>query len=211
MNVDGSGPVDSRRRSGRRIGLVLGAGGTPGATWMIGALGAVQERMARPLGEVDLLLGTSAGSVLAAALRYGLTPDALVAHQRGAASSDLPDLHALERESGRLPSLPRFALGSSRLLAQTVRAPHRVQPNVAVSACTPWGRTEHHMLRRCVRRLVQSRGPNAPGSEPHGHAKRQWPERHTWIMDARRHRVLETSLATPPHRLREQQAVSVPR
>jgi hypothetical protein len=46
----------------------------------------------------------------------------------------MPDLDALERESGRLPSLPRFRLGSPRLLARAVRSPHLVHPHVAMSA-----------------------------------------------------------------------------
>jgi NTE family protein len=169
----------SKRR--RRIGLVLGAGGTLGAAWMVGALGAVQNRIGRPLGEVDVVVGTSAGSVLAAALRYGMTPDALVEHQRGETSPDLPDLDALERESGRVPALPRFRLGSPRLLARAIRSPHLVHPNVAMSACAPHGRREHHALRHYLHRLVQTRGTHAHASTAPGPAG-HWPERHTWIM-----------------------------
>jgi len=55
--------------------VVLGAGGTLGAAWMIGALGAIQERVGRPLADVDVIVGTSAGSILAASLRYGMTPE----------------------------------------------------------------------------------------------------------------------------------------
>ena len=54
----------SRRRvpaqRSRRIGLVLGAGGVLGAAWTAGALAALQERVDRPLGTVDLVVGTSA-------------------------------------------------------------------------------------------------------------------------------------------------------
>jgi NTE family protein len=56
-------------RSRPRVGLVLGAGGVLGAAWMTGALPALQDRLPCPLGEVDLIVGTSAGSVIAAALR----------------------------------------------------------------------------------------------------------------------------------------------
>jgi len=162
--------------------VVLGAGGTLGAAWMIGALGAIQERVGRPLADVDVIVGTSAGSILAASLRYGMTPETLVAHQRGAAAPNLPDLHALERESGRLPSLPRFALGSPRLLAHAVRTPHRVHPNVMMSAWAPRGRTEHHTLSRFVHALVHTRGPHAGCRESHGPRVRHWPARRTWIM-----------------------------
>jgi predicted acylesterase/phospholipase RssA len=54
-------PLRSPRRR-RRVGLVLGAGGTLGAAWMVGALGAVQERIGRPLQDLDVIVGTSAGS-----------------------------------------------------------------------------------------------------------------------------------------------------
>jgi len=165
----------------RRIGLVLGAGGTLGATWMVGALGAVQERVGRPLGGVDVVVGTSAGSVLAAALRYGMTPEALVEHQRGAESPDMPDLDALERESGRVPALPRLRLGSPRLMARAIRSPHLVHPHVAMSAWAPRGRREHHALRRYLHRLVQTRGAHAHARSSPGSDTR-WPERHTWIM-----------------------------
>src|SRR5437764_1301365 len=50
---------------------------------MIGVLPSLAERIGRPLGELELLVGTSAGSVLAAALRCGMTVDELVTHQRG--------------------------------------------------------------------------------------------------------------------------------
>ncbi|GAA1039721.1 patatin-like phospholipase family protein [Virgisporangium ochraceum] len=180
-------PDPDRPGRRRRVGLVLGAGGTLGATWMIGALGAVQERIGRPLGEVDVLVGTSAGSVLAASLRYGMTPDDLVAHQRGTTSPDLPDLEVLERDSGRLPSVPRLRLGSPRLLARAVRSPHLVHPHVAMSAWAPRGRKEHHALRHYMHRLVQTRGTHAHARVAHAHAahstaSRLWPERHTWIM-----------------------------
>ena len=54
-----------------RVALVLGAGGVLGAAWMTGALVRLQERLPGPVAETDLMFGTSAGSVLAAALRCG--------------------------------------------------------------------------------------------------------------------------------------------
>jgi len=66
-----------------RVGLVLGAGGVVGAAWMTGALQAVQDRLPMPINDVDLIVGTSAGSVLAAALRCGVTLDDMIALQHG--------------------------------------------------------------------------------------------------------------------------------
>ena len=65
------GPDVAPGGSRRRVGLVLGAGGVLGAAWMTGALPALQELLPCPLADVNLVVGTSAGSVLAAALRCG--------------------------------------------------------------------------------------------------------------------------------------------
>ena len=54
--------------SSPRRGLVLGAGGVLGAAWMIGALCALEEETDIDATKVDVLLGTSAGSVVAALL-----------------------------------------------------------------------------------------------------------------------------------------------
>ena len=54
------GPDRARHRS-RRIALVLGAGGVLGAAWMTGALACLADRLPCPPGDVDLVVGTSAG------------------------------------------------------------------------------------------------------------------------------------------------------
>ncbi len=77
------GQVRGIGASGGRVGLVLGAGGVVGAAWMTGALQAVQDRLPMAINDVDLIVGTSAGSVLAAALRCGVSLDDMIALQRG--------------------------------------------------------------------------------------------------------------------------------
>ena len=72
--------------TGPRIGLVLGAGGVLGAAWMTGVLPALQQRLPCALSNVDVIVGTSAGSVLAAALRCGASIDEIIAYQRGEAA-----------------------------------------------------------------------------------------------------------------------------
>ncbi|HTK62648.1 MAG TPA: patatin-like phospholipase family protein [Pseudonocardia sp.] len=125
----------------RRIGLVLGAGGVLGSSWMVGALAAVSARIGRPLVDLDLIVGTSAGSILAAALRAGMTVEELVAHQRGETIDGVPDMRTMERETGDgLPPLPYPWLGSPRLLARAATRPWRVRPVVAASALLPLGR-----------------------------------------------------------------------
>src|SRR5215470_1917691 len=104
-----------------RTALVLGAGGVLGAAWMTGALPAVQDRLPVPIGEVDLMLGTSAGSVLAAALRCGASIDDLVAYQRGEPVGDLATVGDIGGR--RWPRPPRPWLGSPKLVASSLRAP----------------------------------------------------------------------------------------
>jgi NTE family protein len=161
--------VGVRMTRERRVAVVLGAGGTLGAAWMIGGLAPLQERIGRPLHEVDTIVGTSAGSVLAAALRHGFTPGDLVAHQLGESHPRVPDAAEFAADSGSLPPPPRLRLGSARMLATATLAPHSVPPRVLASALIPQGRARHHTLRRYVQALVQE----APES---------WPHRRTWIV-----------------------------
>lgn len=145
-----------------RIGLVLGAGGVLGSAWMVGALRALQGVVDRPLGEVELVLGTSAGAVLGSALRCGVSVDELVDHQAGVPVDRLPDMRTLERESGDgLPPVPLPWLGSPRLVAATVTAPCRVDPVVAASALLPVGRARMGSLIRLVDALQARIGVTA--------------------------------------------------
>ena len=159
-----------------RVGLVLGAGGILGSAWMAGALPAVQERVGRPLGELDLVLGTSAGSVLGAALRCGMSVEELLAHQRGATPAeiaddlgdgDLPDMRTLERESGDgRPPLPLPWIGSPRLVAHAVTHPRSVNPVIAASGLLPAGRGRMGSLVRMVGALQARLGVTADGWVP---------------------------------------------
>jgi NTE family protein len=163
-----------------RVGLVLGAGGILGSAWMAGALAALADRMDRPLGELDLVLGTSAGSVLGAALRCGMSVDELLAHQRGVppaeiapdlvgagGDGDLPDMRTIERESGDgLPPLPLPWIGSPRLLASAVAHPLRMNPVIAASGLLPAGRGRMGSLIRMVTALQTRLGVTTDGWVP---------------------------------------------
>jgi NTE family protein len=123
---------------------------------------------------VGAIVGTSAGSVLAAALRCGVSVNQIVAHQRGTAPTGLPHLNELDRDAGgALPPLPRMRPGSPRLVLNTVRAPLRVHPWVAASAFVPEGRAHHRSLSTLVHALVA----HNPG------AALPWPDHgETWII-----------------------------
>jgi NTE family protein len=159
-----------------RIGLVLGAGGILGSAWTAGALANLAERIALPLGEVDLMMGTSAGSVLGAALRCGMTVEELVAHQRGAPPAeigadldggDLPDMRTIERESGDgRPPLPLPWIGSPRLLVSAAAHPLRTNPMIAASGLLPTGRARMTSLVRMVVALQTRLGVTTDGWVP---------------------------------------------
>jgi NTE family protein len=144
-------PDRAVRPSHRKIGLVLGAGGVLGAAWMTGALVRLQERLPGPAAEADLIVGTSAGSVLAAALRCHASLAEITAWQRGDAAGELSESAALAAQDGPLPPLPYPRPGSLPLAyaALTLQVP----PWVGVSGWLPHGRGQHTALRSLVSAL----------------------------------------------------------
>lgn len=157
----------ARRAQESRAGLVLGAGGVLGAAWMAGALAALQARLPYPVENIGLILGTSAGSALAAALRCGFGVDDLVAHQRGTDRRALDVLGAPDLGCRSLPPWPSWCPGSPRLMLKALRAPGRVHPWVTAAACLPRGRARHDELRRAVNGMLASRRPG-PGPGDRG-------------------------------------------
>ena len=137
-----------------RWGLVLGAGGVLGASWTIGALSALQDAYGVDARDADVLVGTSAGSVLAAALGCGVGVDQLLDHQRGVVRDDVQGPvfdYDLDRDSGgALPPLPRPGLASARGALRTALRPHRVTPMTALSTVLPRGRASLEPVGRLV-------------------------------------------------------------
>jgi NTE family protein len=125
-----------------RRGLVLGGGGVLGAAWMIGALSAVSDSLDWDPREADVIVGTSAGSVLAALLGSGLSVETLINHQRGVLAPGDPkiDFNPDTASGGALPPRPQLRLGSTALVAKSVLHPRRVPMLAALSALAPRGR-----------------------------------------------------------------------
>ncbi|MCW2714212.1 MAG: Patatin [Frankiales bacterium] len=123
-------------------GVVLGAGGVLGAAWTIGALSALREHEQWDPREADVLVGTSAGSVLASFLGSGVGVDVLLDHQRGIVNAEAPDIsYDPDRDSGgSRPPLPRPGIGSPRGLISTALHPRRITPMGALAAVLPQGR-----------------------------------------------------------------------
>ena len=165
------------RQSRRRTGLVLGAGGVVGAAWMTGMLHALQERLPEPLGDADLIVGTSAGSVLTAALRCGVTLDEMTAMQHGDPVPALRNAGVRDLDEGPLPPRPQLRAGSPRLILTSLLAPHTIHPGVGASAWLLRGRGRHEGLRATVTALGEYQGHRTAGWTPDS-----WADGRTWIV-----------------------------
>ena len=133
----------------RRRGVVLGAGGFLGAAWTLGALAAVEDATGWDARESDQLVGTSAGSVLTALLRSGVSVNELYdAHNAEAVTAKLTALPDAPAPTLRLdvsgepcwPGLPELGLGSVPLVMRAARSPLRMRPGALCAALLPRGR-----------------------------------------------------------------------
>jgi NTE family protein len=159
-----------------RTALVLGAGGVLGAAWMTGALVRLEERLPCAPGDADVIIGTSAGSVLAAALRCRSTLEEMLAWQRGEATGMFSEPAALAAQERALPPLPYPRLGSMPLARAALFRPHRVHPFVAATAWLPHGRGQHHAVRSLVGALHQRHQQQQSRGGP-----AHWVDGHTWL------------------------------
>jgi NTE family protein len=144
-----------------------------GAAWMTGALVSLADRLPWAPGDADVIIGTSAGSVLAAALRCRAALEEMVAWQYGQATGVFTGPAVLAAQEGPLPPLPYPRLGSVPLARAALFRPHRVPPLVAAAAWLPHGRGQHHALRSLVGALHQR--ASLDGGPPH------WVDGHTWL------------------------------
>lgn len=109
-----------------RRGIVLGGGGVLGGTWAIGALCALEQTHGFAATAADVIVGTSAGSVLGALLGCGVSPEQLREHnnEEVVSGGPLAGYHwdPLEATGGPRPALPRLpAPGSLRLIGSSLR------------------------------------------------------------------------------------------
>lgn len=127
----------------RRRGLVLGGGGVLGAAWAVGALSALKQVHGFEPGDAEVIVGTSAGSVLASLLGAGATVEELAAQERGEKVTTGPiagfswDIGAVT--GGSRPGRPRLAPGSRSLMRTGLSKFRRMPPTAVLSAFLPTG------------------------------------------------------------------------
>lgn len=149
--------------------LVLGGGGVLGGTWAIAALHTLQEVRGLSVEDFEVIVGTSAGSLLGALFSAGVQPADLVRHYRDERIESGPLAGVLwdpdMATGGPRPGVPRFRPGSLALLGEAVRHPGAVPATALLSAVLPTG-------ARSLERI----GHLVDAAVPHGH----WPEK-LWI------------------------------
>ena len=152
-----------------RIGLVLGAGGVVGHAFHAGVLAELADATGWDARDAEVVVGTSAGSVVGALLRAGVSPADLAARATGAPLS--PQGARLAARAGGpapVPSRPpRRAGGLPRMASPGtfVRAtfpPFRpVRPGALAAAALPAGRIDTEMVASGLRPLFAAGWPEA--------------------------------------------------
>ncbi|KAF0809389.1 phospholipase glycoprotein [Alcanivorax sp. S71-1-4] len=118
--------------------LVLGCGGVAGGAWSIAALASLEQRLGWDARSADILIGTSAGAVLAALLAAGTPVSRLLASQRGQAPDCLWDHDTAT--GGALPPLPGAGFTGLSLLRRGLRGD--VSSLTALVGALPRGRAD---------------------------------------------------------------------
>lgn len=125
-------------------GLVLGCGGTLGATWTVAALHSLQRATGWDPRDAEVLVGTSAGAETAALLGAGIGVDDLLAAQLGRPDARPELLRHLASAPRALPPRPAVFPGSPGLARHALR---RTAPALAgLSGLLPQGRGDARWL-----------------------------------------------------------------
>jgi NTE family protein len=152
-----------------KIALVLGAGGVTGMAYHAAALAAIENDLGWDPRRADLIVGTSAGSVVGTLLRRGLSALDLAAVSVGGSAEDVPpELLTYLTNPPELPSVgpsnflrvPR--LPDRQLIARSLLRAWRIDPVEALVAMLPDGRLN---LRDYVDDLDQVLGGGWPDDD----------------------------------------------
>src|SRR5512133_2514707 len=148
-----------------KVGLILGAGGIQGGAWLTGGLDALAEETGWDPAEADHVVGTSAGSMIAALCASGVPPWFMVAHSRGETFRGVVDADGrpvadANRAAGARfelqRALPPIGLGSWRLAMRTLARPGRYPPATVFSGWLWRGVFSTESLKQTIRRVVPS-------------------------------------------------------
>ena len=154
-----------------KVGLVLGAGGVMGGSWLTGGLEALARETGWDPGSADHLVGTSAGSMMSALLAADIPPWFMVAHSAGEVFQGLsgPDGRAAadaDRSGGAVFRLdrriPRIGPGSWSMIAAGLRRPGPRSPTAVICGLLPEGLISNEPIKDTIRRAVPGTWPEHP-------------------------------------------------
>ncbi|MGM7644596.1 patatin-like phospholipase family protein [Nocardia sp. JW2] len=138
-----------------RRGLAIGCGGVLGFAWTAVALDAVERALDWDVRSADVLIGTSAGAEIVAALGSGRTPADLLAALDAEPGAD-PVLAAhIAVDPGKFPPLPGIGLPNLGLIGAGLRAGSAYS---ALAGLLPRGRGDASWLRSFGRSLADADG-----------------------------------------------------
>lgn len=153
------------------VAVVLGAGGAVGHAYHAGVLGAIHDRLGWDARRADTLVGTSAGSIVAALLRAGMPARDLARRARreplSPAGQDVVDRAALAPPNTLPPRrLPRGPVASPAALRRAARAPWTIKAGALAAAALPEGTVPTHPIAAPFQALYDG----------------WWPEQAMWIV-----------------------------
>ena len=174
-----------------RIGLVLGAGGAVGHAFHAGVLAALADETGWDARDAEVVVGTSAGSLVGAFLRGGLAPADIAARagdqplseegrrlvERGeAATQHLPPIPARAPRRRGLP-----AMAAPGALVRAAARPWKVRPGAVAAAALPAGRISTEIIASGLRPFFD-----------------HWPDRALWINAVQLHSGLRVTFGRDP-------------
>ena len=131
-----------------RVGLVLGAGGVIGGSWLMGALEALEAETGWRAADAELIVGTSAGSVIGALAAAGVPSEYMSAYATGQVLDDVAEAEERAAATAQRASAGAYQLqwafppigpGSWRLAMSTLLQPHRHSPAALLAGWLPRG------------------------------------------------------------------------
>jgi NTE family protein len=154
-----------------RVGLVLGAGGVLGASWLIGAVEALEAETGWRAAEAEHIVGTSAGSVIGALAASGIPSEYMSAYAAGRTLDGFVEAEARADElSGRLKgteyrlqrALPPIGPGSWRLALTTLLHLRSHSPATVLAGWLPRGFISTDPIGALVETFVSGSWPDHP-------------------------------------------------
>jgi NTE family protein len=152
---------------GMRVALVLGGGGVIGLAYHAAALAAIERDLGWDPRSADVVVGTSAGSLVGALLRRGVTASDLSAVTVGdEPRSSPPGVADALRERPEFPPvrlgsfLGRPRLPSVALIAAWAHRPWRLDPIAALASVLPDGSLDLAQHATAIEQVLGADWPN---------------------------------------------------